>query len=393
MSYFFKNNRNLILAGTALAFGGAMLLAHRYRTGQKARDDHASGNENRNTPRPITGHWIGTDPVLPSHISSDLDTTQHTAVSDYLTKTHMNMQHVDMETLQKRAFAHQMWGGAENKILDNTRAALWNHESPHFQMSSHMVHNERRLLADRADQMRETLHADAGIALSKEVTRMTTERAQGMGPAYDSLTDMIVHGKRGPLTVEQSALGVEATIVGHHVLDKTSKYAKNNPRMQATRPIDPLNNKPSHPTTSRYGMDLSQDPGTQMRESLGLPVMTGTSGSASDVIRSYNFTTDALSQSLPDVELMSAKTHREVLHDLTFNWMRRGVPMENVRTLISKHQSENQFQKMTTPLPTATQTHSYPEIVAGVDLTLDGNTTEHLRSSTQRAMDKMKQHL
>lgn len=393
MSYFFKNNRNLILAGTALAFGGAMLLAHRYRSGQKAQDDSTGSATNLNAPRPITGHWIGTDPVLPSHIPTGLDTWQHTAVSDYLTKTHMNMQHGNMETLQKRAFAHQMWGGAENTILDNTREALSNYDSPHFQLSSHMVHNERRLLADRADHMRESMQDGADSALSKEVTRMTTDRAQGMGPAYDSLTDMIVHGKRGPLTVEQSALGVEATIVGHHVLDKTSKYAKDNPRMQATRPIDPLNNKPSHPTTSRYGMDLSQDPGTQLRESLGLPVMTGTSGSASDVVRSYNFTTDALSQAMPDVEFMSAKTHRDVLQDLAFNWMRRGVPMENVRTLISKHQSENQFQKMTTPLPTATQTHTYPEIAAGVDLTLDGNTTENLRGSTHRAMDKMKQHL
>ena len=391
MSYFFKNNRNLILAGTALAFGGAMLLAHRYRTGQKAQDDAASGNENMNAPRPITGHWIGADPVLPSHLSSDLSTTQREAVSDYLTKTHMNMQHADMETLHKRAFAHQTWGGAENRILDTTRDALSNYQSPQFQMSSHMVHNERRLLADRADQMRESMQDGADAVLSKEVTRMTTERAQGSGPAYDSLTDMIVHGKRGPFTVEQSALGVEATIVGHHVLDKTSKYGKDNPRMQATRPTE-SNGKPSHPTTSRYGMDLSQDPGTQLRESLGLPVMTGTSGSASDVIRSYNFTTDALSKTLPDTEFMSAKTHREVLHDLTFNWMRRGVPMENVRTLISKHQSDNQFQKMTVPLPTATQTHTYPEIVAGVDLTLDGNTPENLRDSTHRAMSKMKQH-
>jgi hypothetical protein len=393
MSYFLKNNRNLILAGTALAFGGAMLLAHRYRSGQKAQDDSTGSATNLNAPRQITGHWIGTDPVLPAHIPTGLDSWQRTAVSDYLTTTHMNMQHGTMETLQKRAFAHRMWSGAENTILDNTREALSHYDSPHFQLSSHMVHNERRLLADRADHMRESMQDGADSALSKEVTRMTTERAQGMGPAYDSLTDMIVHGKRGPFTVEQSALGVEATIVGHHVLDKTSKYAKDNPRMQATRPIDPLNDKPSHPTTSRYGMDLSQDPGTQLRESLGLPVMTGTSGSASDVVRSYNFTTEALSKAMPDVEFMSAKTHRDVLQDLAFNWMRRGVPMENVRTLISKHQSENQFQKMTTPLPTATQTHTYPEIAAGVDLTLDGNTTENLRGSTHRAMDKMKQHL
>lgn len=370
------NRTALMIAGGALLIGGAALMIQRYR----------------NSPQRITGHWIGNEPVMPSHIPSGSSEQQRTAMSDYLLNTHMNMQHQNMETVQRRATAFSQWGGAEANILANTKAALSDFRTPHFQMSSHMVHNERRILADRANHLRETVPETASTKLSEEVTKMTTVRSQGVGPAYNELTDMMIHGKKGPLTVEQSALGIEATIVGHHVLDKTSQYAKTNPRMQATRPIDLETSSPSHPTTSPHGMDLSKDPGTQLREELGLPVMTGTSGSASDVIRSYGFTLAELSHKIPEGQFMDASKHRDLLYDLSFNWMRSGAPMTGVRGLISDHQTKQKFKKISTPSPTATQTHSFPEIAAGVDLTLDGNTPDNLRKSTHNALAIMKQN-
>lgn len=66
--------------------------------------------------------------------------------------------------------------------------------------------------------------------------------------------------------------------------------------------------------------------------------------------------------------------------------------MEGVRKLISQNQSENRLQKISTPLPKATQTHTYPEIVAGIDLTLDGHSTKNLSDSTHRALDTMTRH-
>lgn len=382
MSSFFKNNRNLLLGGAALALTGAAMLAYRYR--------------DRRTP--VTGHWIGEQPVMPSQIPSELPESTRTAMSNYLLNTHMNMQHGDMQTLQKRALAHHQWASAENSILETTRQALTDTASAPFRMSSQLAHYERRLLADSADDKRKTKPEGSHAELDQEVRRLTHEYAQGSGAAYDSLTDMLIHGKRGPFTKEQSALGIEATIVGHHVLKKTPKYGEGNPRMQARRPDDPISKKPSHPTTSRYGMDLSIDPGSQLRESLGLPIMTGTSGSASDVIRSSRFTMDEmdrkdkLSEMVPKREFMSLTEHRTVMHDLTFNWMRRGVPAENVRKQITQNQTNNGFRKISTPPPTATQTHTYPEIVAGVDLTLDGNSPDHLRESTHRALDAMTRH-
>jgi hypothetical protein len=385
MLNFFKNmtrnNKLLLAAGSVAMLGSAAFMLYRQRNQQQLTPFH-----------PTSGHWIGTQPVLPEHLNADFSSKQQDAMASYLTNTHMNMQHHDLDHFQRRALAFHEWSDAETSILASTRKSLSDIHSPHFGMSSHMIHNERRILSDRADHLRLTQSETANSTLSAEVKRMTGERSQGQGNDYLNLTEMLIQGKQGPLTLGQSTLGIEATIVGHHVLDKTAQYGKNNPRMQAQRPLDPLSNKPSHPTTSTYGMDLSEDPGTQLREHLGLPIMTGTSGSASDVIRSYRFTQDALSKVIPDGQFMSAHENRNTLHDLTFNWMRMGAPMEGVRGLISKHQTENNFRKISVPLPTATQTHTYPEIVSGIDLTLDGNTSENLKSSTERAQSKMMQH-
>lgn len=301
------NNRVLWMASAAGALAG-LALAYRYH-GAGARA--ASPGAEESPLAPTSGHWLGSTPFLPGNIPSHWPSAHRAAIQSYLTETHMNMQHGTMETLKKRALAHQHWSGAEHTILAQTRAALSSAASPEFQMSSHMAHNERRLLADRADHLRAT-DPEADKKLAAEFSRMTNERSQGTGPAYDTLTDMLIHGKRGPLSVDQSALGVESVIVGHHVLDKTPQYAKDNPRMQATRPMDPVSKKLSHPTTSPHGLDLSQDEGTAMREALGLPVMTGTSGSASDVVRSYNFTVEALKKLMPEQNFLSAHEHRGV---------------------------------------------------------------------------------
>ena len=333
-------------------------------------------------PKAVSGHWVGSTPVLPTSRMSQ-------GVRSYLTDTHMNIQHGDMDTVVRRAGAHNFWQDTENRIIGDTRTELRDHNSAVFQMSSHMVHNERWVMGERARTLR-TTHADtAGATLGQEVTRMTTSRSQGSGQAYADMVDMMVHGKQGPMTFEQSRLGVEATIVGHHVLDKTPQYGPQNPRMQATRPNDPETGRPSHPTTSRHGIDLSLDPGTRLRDALGLPVMTGTSGSASDVIRSYRHTSDALQQAMPHAPTMDPSANRQALKELTFNWMRRGKPMETVRSMISDNFQANNFQKISAPPAPATQTHSFPEIAAGVDLTLDGNSHHNLAASSLGALGFM----
>lgn len=346
---------------------------------------YSSSKTDTKTLQPTSGHWTGTDPVLPGPSTSHLPTETRRPVEDYLTETHMNLQHGSFETFQRRATAHEHWKSTENAILDQTASDLRRPSSANFQFSSHMVHSERRLLHDRAQEMRAKKSESADQELQKEVTRMTTTRAQGMGKDYDTLTDMIIHGKQGPLTKEQSALGVEATIVGHHVMRKTDLYGVDNPRMEATRPTDPRTGKTSHATTSPFGIDLSQDPGTAERDKLGLPVMMGTSGSASDVTRSHRYTMEALSKADPSIPSSDLSENRQPMKELVFHWMRRGAPMAGVRDLISKNQEAHGQKKISTPLPTATQTHTYPEIAAGVDLTLDGNSTHNLQRSTEQA--------
>ena len=332
-------------------------------------------------PKAVSGHWVGEQAVLPTSKMSP-------GVRSYLTETHMNLQHGTMETLNRRAEAHDYWKSAETSILQNTQRNLGRVDSDVFRMSSHMVHNERRLMFDRAGELRQAHTDTADATLTNEVTKMTTTRAQGTGSAYQSLVDMMVHGKQGPMTLTQSKLGIEATIVGHHVLGKTPKYGHDNPRMEAKRSIDPFTGKPSHAISSRYGIDLSQDPGTLLRDQLNLPIMMGTSGSASDVVRSYRYTQTALG----DAPTLDPIEHHQALKELTFNWMRLGAPMSGVRGLISQHFTTQNFRKISSPPEPATQTHSFPEIAAGVDLTLHGGSSENLDTSTRNTQEFMKTH-
>lgn len=376
-----KNPRtSLALTGFALLGGIGYMAYQRYR--QPARSELLP------VPlKPVSGHWLNDQPVLSAPFDSGT-TQQRQRVNDYLQNTHMNMQHGNYGTLQQRADAYVYWKGAEQSILRQTRKDLNNFSSPVFQMSAHMVHNERRVLFDRARSSK-----TSSETLQQDLSKMTGDRSQGTGSHYVSLMDMIINGKKGPLTVEQSALGVEATIVGHHVMNKTPKYST--PRMEATRPLDPETNKPSHATTSRYGINLSNDEGTQLRDKLGLPVMMGTSGSASDVIRSYQWTAQYLAQHEPNHTVVdpSPGDNRQALQQLTFNWMRESAPMSGVRGLIEKNFASNKFRKFSVPDPKATQTHTFPEIAAGIDLTLDGKSTKNLQQSTERAQTFMARHL
>jgi hypothetical protein len=331
-----------------------------------------------------SGHWIGDKPVLAEDISKHPVSAQREATLSYLSGTHMNMQHQNMETLERRAMAHQNWNATEERMLQQTESALQYHQSPHFQLSSHMIHNERRLLADRANSLREKDKELANSHLSAQVDLMTGPRAQGIGNDYNSLTEMLIHGKQGPLTEAQSRLGVEAVVVGQYAYGKP--YAKDNPRIEAIRPKED-GDKRSHPSVSRYGVNLSQDAGSKIREAMGLPVMMGTSGSSSDVARSYQFTETALTSEMTPSTAMPAHQHSDVLTDLAFHWMRAKAPVTGVKSGITELEKKHDLQRAVVPPKSATQTHTFAEVAAGIDLTLDKKMS--LKDATSKSLVRM----
>ncbi|MCR1768129.1 hypothetical protein [Burkholderia glumae] len=106
-----------------------------------------------------------------------------------------------------------------------------------------------------------------------------------------------------------------------------------------------------------------------MRDQQGIPVMMGTSGTASDVTRFHRYALDHLPSSSQQPATQSHGDLR-LLADLSFHYLRTGPVVGQVNASIAAHEQRQNLQKIedrTAPRsPMATQTHSYMEVRDGV---------------------------
>ena len=188
---------------------------------------------------------------------------------------------------------------------------------------------------------------------------------------YDSLMDLMVGGKQGPLTFEQSQLGVQAAAAGHQVLrgvrgkETGGQYGKTRVGQVG---------REGHPTTSPTGVDLSGDESSQKRDAKGVSVFMGTSGSTSDVVRSHHAATLNVQKHLsPEtgfgVKGVSKHNTDVATRRLALKWMRTGAPAQNVMAGIEKNLSTPEQQRISKGPVDTTQTHTMSEIADAVTKT------------------------
>lgn len=338
-----------------------------------------------------TGHSIST-PSGAQNTRGGSDAPQ--ATERYVEDTLFNIEHPSLAQMHERASAFEHYLPAEQAILKQTGAALEQKDpiQPAMQQSSWMAHVQRGAFANR--------EADAAnLPLRDSIATQYREgnfaRARVSDGAREPVA-MMVSGERGPFSAEQSKHGAEIALSGQLLgkhLNHPGRRELDEFRVDAVRETDE-NGKASHQTSSRHGMNLANDPGTQIRDRLQLPVMSGTSGTTSSMTLSHLHAARQAEVEFAAPGLSPAQAKTEMT-DLAFHYLREGAVPQAVGAGVNKKRQELGAN----PKQVAdelVQTHSYPEVSSAVDLGLQGKKKDDsaaLLQSSEAAKTRLDQQL
>ncbi len=192
-------------------------------------------------------------------------------------------------------------------------------------------------------------------------------------------------GSEGPFTKEQALSGFELAQTGQVLVGRLKIQER--VKFRADNRIDAQRNG-THSTRTPTGMDLSQDIGTIMRDKAGLPVMSGTSGSSSDATLATRYAAEHFGKTWAAPGLSQAEGCKAI-SDLSHHYFRAegSSPPQSMATGINKVRYDaGMEEKYVNTLDIFT--HSYPEIYAGVALTIagaGGNDEQAMYNVTQEA--------
>jgi hypothetical protein len=294
-------------------------------------------------------------------------------VKQFLEQGLSNNRYESLEHLQSRAENYLKHRDAERNILHATTEGLEQPESAVFKQTAWMGHLERGLWHeqelfggnDRVQLAQEAL----GSAEPKPGSPFHGARGLRLSDSARSAFSMMLHGAAGPFTREQARAGFELAQTGQVLAGRLQISERI--KFRAENRVDAQRNA-THSTRTQGGMDLSQDLGTTLRDEAGLPVMSGTSGSSSDAAIATRFAAERSNVSCAAPGLSEA-AGRKAITDLSHNYFRAdgSSPPESMAAGINKVRAEAGLeQKKVDTMDVFT--HSYPEIHAGVALTLAG---------------------
>lgn len=311
-------------------------------------------------------------------------------VKQFLSLTLSNNRYESPAHLQTRAENYLRHRVAEQNILRETTEGLEQPESAVFKQTAWMGHLERGLWHGETrfgDNDREQLGREAfGTATPQPSSPFHGPRGLKLSDRARSAFAMMLHGASGPFTKDQARAGFELAqtgqvLAGRLKIDERVKFREEN-RVDAQR-------NGTHSTCTHGGMDLSLDPGTAMRDKAGLPVMSGTSGSSSDAAIATRFAAERAGTSSAAPDLSEAEG-RKAITDLSHHYFRaRGSsPPESVANSINKIRAEAGLEKKEEVDTLDIFTHSYPEIHAGVALTLAKAPGTDMNDAMQAATEE-----
>ena len=303
------------------------------------------------------------------------EVNEHTppAIRRFLSQALSNSRYESVEQLQHRAEVYLENIEAEKKLIEEAGKALHDPSSAVSQQATWMSHLERGLWKPEAlpeGLDREQLGNEVlGTAVPLEGSPYARPRPWQLSASAQSAFAMMVKGEAGPFTQEQALAGFETAQEGLLVAGQLGIEERVADRM-ANR--HDAHRSRTHPTRTLDGLDLSQDPGTHLRDELRAPVMTGTSGSSSDVALATKYGAEqaGVSWAAPGLSEPQAKA---AMVDISLQFFRSEG--SNPPTVLAQGMNDlRAWQGLPTKEVEASQVfaHSYPEIHAGVSLTLDG---------------------
>lgn len=299
-------------------------------------------------------------------------------VNAFVNDTLQNSNYENQEHLARRAKHFFTHIESEMAIGLGVEKDLLRDDSPASQLSSHMAHLVRGLWThSKSDPaFREALHKEL-LAPSNDPGNVLLA-GEGTGGLYLSMKNLhalLVRGEQGPLTREHAQQGAEmgfgikaiAEALKAHdpMLSGVDAYTVQH-RVGSNRVVDGVK---THHFTSRHGTDLRNDLGTQVRDELGMPVMLGTSGGASDVASTIRYAAQLQGQSMWPSG-MDEKNGRAAMMGLVFHLMRNQVT-DNAQGFYDKMRSNLHGLSAKRVEPALIFSHSFPEVVSGVEMTLN----------------------
>ncbi|AZF23021.1 hypothetical protein [Pseudomonas sp. R3-52-08] len=303
---------------------------------------------------------------------------KHSLVSAFINDTLQNVNYESKENLERRAKNFFKNIEAEMAVDLGVEKDLLREDSPATRLSSHMVHLIRGLWAESTTNpaFREQLHKEL-LAPDNDPDNVFLAGKDHPGTLMrmKSLHAMLVNAEQGPLTHEQAREGAEVTF-GIKILGETLK--KHDPllanidanasqgRVSANRLVD---GKKTNHFDDLHGTDLRNDLGTQVRDALGASVMLGTSGSASDVASTLRYAARSQGQSMWP-QGMTETQGREGLTGLMFNLMRNKIA-DTAQGFYDEMRHDLHGLPPKHVEPSMIFSHSYPEVVSGVEMTLN----------------------
>ncbi|SDU84810.1 hypothetical protein [Pseudomonas mucidolens] len=319
---------------------------------------------------PHTGVSIAGENYSPAEASA--------LVRAFVKDTLQNSNYENKENLERRAKNFFKHIESEMAICLGVEKDLQRDDSPVSQLSSHMAHLVRGLWMNAQSDpvFREQLHREL-LAPSNDPDRVLLA-GEGKGGLYlgmKHLHAMLVKGEQGPLTREDAqqgaemAFGIKAMAEAMRSQDSmlagldayTAKH-----RVGSNRVVDGVK---THHFTSPHGTDLRNDLGTQIRDQSGVPVMLGTSGGASDVASTLRHAAESQQQPMWPSG-MSENQGREAMMGLVFHLMRHQVT-DNAQAFYDKMRRDLHGLPSKKVEPTLIFSHSFPEVVTGVEMTLN----------------------
>ncbi|MGF6649746.1 hypothetical protein OKW34_000308 [Paraburkholderia youngii] len=299
---------------------------------------------------------------------------EHTpyTVRKFLSQSLSNNRYDSVEELMTRAENYLAYIRAEEKLIEIAHSSLQNIQSSAFRQSAWLCHLERGVW--QSEPTLERLNRENSNNAGAETAQVGSELPYvrpwpwSLSPPSASTVSMMVKGEAGPLTLEQARTGFESVQEGV-LASKLLKVAERKTYRAAHRHDAHRNG--THPTKTPEGTDLSRDTGTRIRDALKVPVMTGTSGSSSDVALAarYGARHAGLSWMAPGLDRDAAAT---AMIDLALQFFRTegssptvylARKMNEMRSKLGLPAKEVEANQVFS--------HSYAEIHAGVNLTLE----------------------
>ncbi len=194
-------------------------------------------------------------------------------IRKFLSQSFSNNRYDSEEHLFSRAKNYLEYAGAEKRKLARAQASFQDPASPMIQQAAWMLHLERNSWGtepgmDNVDRNRVADEVTAAVPYDPS-SPYARPPAWLVDPNSTSALSMMIKKEHGPFTLEQTKTAVSTIQEGGLLSDKWKELADRKSHRTAHRHSTVRNG--TFPSKTPGGADLSQDPGTRLRDAAGIP--------------------------------------------------------------------------------------------------------------------------